>query len=89
MDFAPSPRAADLAERVRAFVDTEVAPVEADLLADVAARRSRGEDPWPPTPAVETLKEQGPRPGPLEPLPPGRRGRCRTPRGSAPTAAPG
>ena len=56
MDFAPSARAADLAARVRAFVDTEVAPVEARLVADVAARRSRGEDPWPPIPAVESLK---------------------------------
>ena len=56
MDFAPSPRAADLAQRVRAFVDTEVAPVEADLVRDVAARRARGEDPWPPTAAVEDLK---------------------------------
>ena len=58
MDFAASPRATDLAQRVRAFVDTEVAPVEAALVADVAARRSRGEDPWPPTPAVESLKER-------------------------------
>ncbi len=56
MDFAPSARAADLAARVRTFVDTEVAPVEARLVADVAARRSRGEDPWPPIPAVESLK---------------------------------
>lgn len=56
MDFAPSPRAADLARRVREFVDTEVAPVEAELVRDVAARRARGEDPWPPTAAVEDLK---------------------------------
>ncbi|MFQ6171168.1 acyl-CoA dehydrogenase family protein [Oryzobacter sp. R7] len=56
MDFAPSPRAADLARRVREFVDTEVAPVEAGLVRDVAARRARGEDPWPPTAAVEDLK---------------------------------
>jgi acyl-CoA dehydrogenase len=56
MDFAPSARAADLARRVREFVDTEVAPVEAALIADVAARRARGEDPWPPTAAVEQLK---------------------------------
>ncbi|GIL34976.1 acyl-CoA dehydrogenase family protein [Phycicoccus sp. DTK01] len=58
MDFAPSARAADLATRVRAFVDTEVAPVEERLLADVAARRARGEDPWPPTAEVEQLKEK-------------------------------
>ena len=51
MEFAPSARAADLAERVRAFVDTEVAPVEPAVLRDVAERRARGEDAWPP-PAV-------------------------------------
>ncbi len=28
MDFSPSPRAADLTERVRAFIDTEIEPVE-------------------------------------------------------------
>ena len=51
MDFAPSARAADLASRVRAFVDTEIEPVEPTILRDVAARRARGEDAWPP-PAV-------------------------------------
>ncbi|HEU5241652.1 MAG TPA: acyl-CoA dehydrogenase family protein, partial [Ornithinibacter sp.] len=51
MDFAPSPRAADLAARVRAFVDTEIEPVEPGILRDVASRRARGEDAWPP-PAV-------------------------------------
>ncbi len=56
MDFAPSPRAADLATRVRAFIDTEIEPVEPGLLADVASRRSRGEDAWPPSAVVETLK---------------------------------
>ncbi|HMM96480.1 acyl-CoA dehydrogenase family protein [Phycicoccus sp.] len=56
MDFAPSARAAELAARVRAFVDTEVAPVEQRLLADLAARRARGEDAWPPTAEVEALK---------------------------------
>lgn len=58
MDFAPSARAADLAARVRDFVDEEVAPVEARLLADVAARRARGEDAWPPTAEVEALKAE-------------------------------
>ena len=28
MDFQPSPRSADLASRVREFIDTEVTPVE-------------------------------------------------------------
>ena len=56
MDFAPSPRAADLAARVRTFIDTEVEPVEPDLVRDVAARRARGEDAWPPVAVVEDLK---------------------------------
>ncbi len=56
MDFAPSPRAADLARRVREFVDTEVEPMESSVLRDVAERRARGEDAWPPSPVVEELK---------------------------------
>ena len=28
MDFSPSPRAADLTERVRTFLETEIDPVE-------------------------------------------------------------
>jgi acyl-CoA dehydrogenase len=55
MDFAPSPRAVDLAERVRAFIDTEIEPVEPAMLADVAARRARGEDAWPPPAALADL----------------------------------
>ncbi|MGL4176046.1 MAG: acyl-CoA dehydrogenase family protein [Dermatophilaceae bacterium] len=56
MEFAPSSRAADLAARVRRFVDTEVAPVEHELTRSVAERRARGDDPWPPPAAVEDLK---------------------------------
>jgi acyl-CoA dehydrogenase len=56
MDFAPSPRAADLATRVRAFVDTEIEPVEPAVLRDVAARRARGEDAWPPPAVVADLQ---------------------------------
>lgn len=44
MDFSPSPRAQDLAGRVRTFVDTEVAPVEAGILAEAAAGRSGPRD---------------------------------------------
>ncbi|MEO6792095.1 MAG: acyl-CoA dehydrogenase family protein [Ornithinibacter sp.] len=58
MDFAPSPRAADLAERVRAFIDAEVEPVEPGILADIAARRAGGEDAWPPAAVVEDLKSK-------------------------------
>ncbi len=58
MDFAPSPRAADLAGRVRAFIDERITPVEHDMLADIEARRGRGADPWPPVPEVDELKAQ-------------------------------
>ena len=56
MDFSLSPRAADLAGRVRTFVDTEIAPVEGQVFSDIADRRARGEDPWPPHPVFEELK---------------------------------
>jgi acyl-CoA dehydrogenase len=55
MDFSHSPRSARLAEQVRRFVDEHVEPVEAEVLADVAARRERGADPWPPHPAIGEL----------------------------------
>ncbi len=56
MDFAPSPRAADLVQRVRTFVETEVEPAERRVLRDVAERRARGDDPWPPHVLIEELK---------------------------------
>ena len=56
MDFAPSPRAADLTRRVREFVDAEVEPAEPVIVADVAARRARGEDPWAVHPLLDELK---------------------------------
>ena len=56
MDFAPSARATDLAARVRAFVDTEIEPVEPGIVRDVAARRARGEDAWPPPAVVAELQ---------------------------------
>jgi len=56
MDFSLSPRAADLTARVRAFVDEEIVPVEDLVFRDIAERRSRGEDPWPPHPVFEELK---------------------------------
>ncbi len=58
VDFAPSPRAADLTERVRAFLVEEVEPVEADYHRELAARRldpSLG-SPWEPLPVLEELK---------------------------------
>jgi acyl-CoA dehydrogenase len=56
MDFSPSPRAADLAARVRTFVDTEVEPIETDYQAEITRLRESGGDPWTPLPVVEELK---------------------------------
>jgi len=55
MDFAPSPRAADLTGRVAAFMAEEIEPVEADYHRDLAAVRRDG-DPWTPLPVLEELK---------------------------------
>ena len=56
MDSAPPPRAADLAARVRTFIDEHIEPVEPVLWADIEARRARGEDAWAPHPLIEELK---------------------------------
>ncbi|HET7279498.1 MAG TPA: acyl-CoA dehydrogenase family protein [Dermatophilaceae bacterium] len=56
MDFSPSPRAADLTERVRAFITTEIEPVEEGYHRELAARRSGGGDPWEPLPVIEELR---------------------------------
>ncbi|WP_435746219.1 acyl-CoA dehydrogenase family protein [Nocardioides sp. SYSU DS0663] len=55
MDFSPSPRAADLTERVRAFLAEEVEPVEPQYHADLAEARRTG-NPWQPLPVLEELK---------------------------------
>ncbi|MCR6033007.1 acyl-CoA dehydrogenase [Nocardioides sp. zg-579] len=55
MDFSPSPRAADLTERVRAFLAEEVEPAEPQYHADLAEARARGEA-WIPLPLIEELK---------------------------------
>ncbi|RYP82056.1 acyl-CoA dehydrogenase [Nocardioides guangzhouensis] len=57
MDFAPSPRAADLTARVAAFMAEEIAPVEADYHRDLAAARRDG-DPWQPLPVIGELKQK-------------------------------
>ena len=57
MDFAPSPRAADLTARVAAFLADEIAPVEADYHRDLAAARRDG-DPWQPLPVIEELQQK-------------------------------
>ncbi len=56
MDFSPSPRAADLTERVRAFIATEVDPVEVQYLRDLAALRDGDGDPWTPLPLIAELQ---------------------------------
>lgn len=58
MDFAPSPRSADLVARVRSFVEDRVAPAEVVVLDEIAARRARGEDPWPPHPLIGELQQE-------------------------------
>ncbi len=59
MDFSPSPRAADLTDRVRRFIEEEITPVEATYHADLAEQRrtaGAGGDPWRPLPILEELK---------------------------------
>src|SRR3954447_21790482 len=56
MDFSPSPRAADLTERVRSFIATEIEPVEPAYHRELAERRTRGEDVWTPLPVIAELQ---------------------------------
>src|SRR3954470_25014281 len=56
MDFSPSPRAADLTERVRSFMAEEIEPVEPAYHRELAARRQGGGDPWKPLPLVAELQ---------------------------------
>ncbi len=56
MDFSLSPRAADLRDRVRAFVRDEIEPVESDVHAHFKAARESGGDHWTPPPVIEELK---------------------------------
>jgi acyl-CoA dehydrogenase len=58
MDFSPSPRAADLTERVRAFMSQEIEPAEPQYHRDLAAVRESGGDPWQPLPLVKELQEK-------------------------------
>ena len=58
MDFSPSPRAADLRERVRSFIASEIDPVEPQYYRDLAALRE-GSDPaarWVPLPVIAELQ---------------------------------
>jgi acyl-CoA dehydrogenase len=55
MDFAPSPRAADLTARVADFMATEITPVEPQYHRDLAEARRTG-DPWTPLPVIADLQ---------------------------------
>ena len=55
MDFSASSRAAELRERVAAFMAAEIDPVESDYHHDLAERRRTG-DAWQPLPVIEELK---------------------------------
>lgn len=56
MDFSPSPRSADLTERVRAFVTNEIEPVESRIHQDIKERREGDGDPWTPSPIIAELQ---------------------------------
>ena len=68
MDFAPSPRAADLTARVADFMAAEITPVEGDYHRDLAEARRTG-DPWQPLPRPRGAQGEGAGAGTLEPLP--------------------
>ena len=54
MDFQPSERAAQTAQRVRSFIDTHIAPIEAEHWAGILKRRHGGEwTEWQIPPRVE------------------------------------
>jgi acyl-CoA dehydrogenase len=56
MDFTPSARAADLTQRVRTFVDSEVEPIEAEFTQHIRQLRESGGDPWTPLPVIKELQ---------------------------------
>ncbi len=55
MDFSPTPRAADLRDRVSAFMADHVDPIEEDYHRDLAEARLAGTQ-WTPLPVIEELK---------------------------------
>jgi len=62
MDFAPSPRAADLTARVAEFMASEIEPVEADYHRDLAVARRAGRQ-WTPLPVLAELQAEARRRG--------------------------
>ncbi|MFE3442725.1 acyl-CoA dehydrogenase family protein [Nocardia sp. NPDC059180] len=55
MLLSPSPRGAELVERVREFIDTEIAPVEATYHSELAQARAAG-TAWEPLPRMKQLQ---------------------------------
>ena len=55
MDFAHTPRAQALQERVRAFMQTHVYPAEHRFEEELAEQTARGQR-WSPLPVIEELK---------------------------------
>jgi acyl-CoA dehydrogenase len=56
MDFSPSPRAADLVQRVAAFIAAEIEPVEGSYHRELAELRRTGGDVWKPLPLIGELQ---------------------------------
>jgi len=56
MDFSHSPRAADLRDRIRTFVTTEIEPIEADVHHQIKAARESGGDRWTPPAVIKELQ---------------------------------
>ena len=59
MDFQPSPRSLETLQRLRAFIETHIAPIEADYFHELRAH-NHGADwrSWHVSPAVEELKQK-------------------------------
>lgn len=55
MLLSPSPRGAELAARLRDFIDTEITPIEGDYSTALAEARTRG-DQWEPLPLMRELQ---------------------------------
>lgn len=56
MDFTLSPRAADLRERVRVFLDSEIEPIETEVRERIQRQRESGGDNWTPDPVIAELQ---------------------------------
>ena len=57
MDFAPSPRAAELTALVKDFIETEIEPVEADYHHEIKRRRDAGQgEQWQELPVMKELQ---------------------------------